>query len=882
VARGKIVGDKEGRRDYEINEINEINGKFRNGISFISFISFISYSLFLFFIPFNQSSGTHASSPNCLPHRPVPIDRWRGDYFNNLDLSGAPVMVRDDGMRDLDFDWGLDSPAKECNLNVDRFSVRWTRTIAFSGGAYRFTLTSDDGVRVFIDGQERFNRWESHPLTTETFDLTITPGNHLVVIEYFENYGSAVLKFDWKQHPCNTPVAADHWKGEYFANDNLSSKPLMTRDDGDRFIHFDWGEKGPSSICDVPENTFAARWSRRVAFAEGAYRFEVQTDGGARVYIDGQLRFDQWGSSAKIETYFDLPLQAGNHQVVFEYRDAGRKTALASLGWKSLPCVDTVDPAHWRGEYFNSDNLSGQAIMVRDDGASDRGLEFNWDQRSPSQGCNVRPDNFSVRWTGSPIFTGGVHRFTVTANGGLRLLIDGQIKIDRMVAGSQKQTFDLELAAGAHQISLEYADFGEKAAVKLTWQPPPCIAAVPADHWRGEYFNNKTLSGKPFSVRDDGTRMIDFDWELNPPIRNCSPQSDGFSTRWTRTVNFAPGMYRFIATADDGVRLSIDGKKIIDQWNDQSRKTYSADIELPGGLHRIVFEFYENSGSAVAKLLWINTPCSATVAADRWKGEYFNNTDLSGKPALVRDDGNEYPNFDWGLRGPDSSCGVNIDNFSARWTRTVTFGDGVYRFTVSADDGVRVYIDGELKFERWIDQATTHTFELQLSAGNHVITLEYFERWGSAFVKLNWEQHPCFASVPSDHWRGEYFNGTNLSGRPVMITDHGEGFLEADWGTSSPKPDCQIAADQFSVRWTRKIILPAGIYQFKVTADDGVRVFVNGNKLIDQWQNQRPATYTANLYLPAGNHQIVVEYYEQTGGALINLSWEQPGGNNER
>jgi len=812
----------------------------------------------------------------------VPIDRWRGEYFNTLDLSGAAVMVRDDGMRDLDFDWGLDGPSNDCHLNIDRFSVRWTRTIAFSGGAYRFTITSDDGVRVIIDGQEKFNHWESHPQATETFDLALTPGNHQVVIEYFENYGSAVIKFDWKQHPCNTSVPTDHWKGEYFTNENPISKPAMVRDDGDRFVYFDWGEKGPGSACGVPENSFSVRWSRRVTFAEGAYRFELQTDGGARVYIDGKLTYDQWKSPTKVDTYFDLPLPAGNHQIVFEYRDAERKTALASLSWKSLPCIDTVDPAHWRGEYFNSDDLSGQAIMVRDDGDSEHGLDFNWDQGSPSPGCNLRSDNFSVRWTGSPLFTAGVHRFTVTAAGGVRISIDGGIKIDRWAAGSFNKILDLELTAGHHQITLEYADFGGKAAVKIIWQPPPCIAAVPADHWRGEYFNNKTLSGKPFSIRDDGTQMIDFDWELNPPNRNCSEQADGFSTRWSRTVNFAHGIYRFIVTGDDGVRLIVDGKKIIDQWYDQSGKIYYIDIELTAGLHRIMLEFYENSGSAVAKLKWIPTPCSAVVAADRWKGEYFNNTDSKGKPVLVRDDGNEFLNFDWGDRGPDSSCGVNIDNFSARWTRTVIFGEGVYRFTVTADDGVRVYIDGQQKFERWVDQATTHTFDLPLSAGNHIITIEYFEQSGSAHIKLYWEKHQCFATVASDHWRGEYFDGIELSGKPVMILDHGTGFLEADWGIKSPNPDCQMVADRFSVRWTRKVILPAGVYQFRVTADDGVRVFIDGKKLIDQWQNQRPKTFRANISLPAGNHQIVVEYYEYTGEALLNLSWEQNGGNYER
>ncbi|MCI0660811.1 MAG: PA14 domain-containing protein, partial [Acidobacteria bacterium] len=350
---------------------------------------------------------------------------------------------------------------------------------------------------------------------------------------------------------------------------------------------------------------------------------------------------------------FDLQLEAGNHEVVIEHRDAGRKRAFASFSWKPLPCIDTVDPAHWRGEYFNSDNLSGQPVMVRDDGESYRGIEIDWAD-SPSMACGVRQDSFSVRWTGTPSFDRGMHRFILSAFGGVKLLIDGQLKIDQWISKSQKHTFDIELEAGPHQIVLEYADFGGRASVKLTWQPPPCIATVSNANWRGEYFNNKNLSGRPSIIRDDGARMIDFDWGPGTPHRDCLEITDGFSARWSRTVNFAKGTHRFTVTGDDGIRLFVDGQKLIDEWHDQTAKTYNANIELTGGPHRIVLEYYESVGSASVKLSWAAAPCTAVVRTELWKGEYFNNPDLSGSPVLVRDDGDEQLNFDWGLKGPDS------------------------------------------------------------------------------------------------------------------------------------------------------------------------------------------------------------------------------------
>jgi len=368
---------------------------------------------------------------------------------------------------------------------------------------------------------------------------------------------------------------------------------------------------------------------------------------------------------------------------------------------------------------------------------------------------------------------------------------------------------------------------------------------------------------------------LDFDWQLARPHTDCFNLNDNFSARWTRTVNFAAGTYRFNVMADDGVRLFVDGKLVIDGWRDQAARTYSADLELSAGTHRIVLEYYEAAGSALAKLNWAVAPCSAVVAAERWRGEYFNNTDLTGKPVLVRDEGDSSLNFDWGLRSPDSSCGVNIDNFSARWTRNVTFGEGIFRFTVTGDDGIRVFIDNQLKFDRWQEQMLSESFDVPLTAGNHLIRVEYFERWGSAAIKLSWAQHPCFATVAPDHWRAEYFGNTSLSGQPAMVRDDGDGFLNFDWKFKKPNLTCGIGNDGFSVRWTRRVILEAGTYSFTVTGDDGVRLFINGKKLIDEWRDQPPATFTRDVLLPAGSHHIILEYYNRAGGATAILSWQK-------
>jgi hypothetical protein len=646
----------------------------------------------------------------------------------------------------------------------------------------------------------------------------------------------------------------------------------MVRDEGEGALAFEFRDAGPGAACGITQPAYSARWSRKAAFGQGIYRFEASADGGVRVLVDGQLRLDRWQRDASDTASFDLFLEPGNHLIAFEYRRKGAR-ARGDFSWRQVPCQETTPGDRWRGEYFNNDSLQGSPVMVRDDG--ERAIGFDWGEASPATACGVRAELFSVRWRKSHLFAGGVYRFFLSGTGSVKLSVDGETKFEQWRPAAFKQSIEVELSPGAHQLMLEYADLAGRASVALHWADPPCIdTAVPPDYWRGEYFDNTDLSGRPVLVRNDGTRTIDFEPGLATPRSDCANLVDNFSARWSRIATFEATTYRFSVTGDDGVRLLIDGKLAIDEWRDQAPASFTADVEMTAGKHRIVLEYYDRLGGATARLRWAPAPCSAAVPIDHWRGEYFNHTELDGKPAMTRDDGEEILNFDWGLNGPAAGCPIGVDNFSARWTRTASFGEGLYRFHFTGDDGVRVYIDRQLKLDRWQEQIASYSFDAAMTAGNHQITVEYFERWGSAAIKFEWERHPCFAGVPPEHWRGEYFNNPTLSGSPTMVRDDGDGGLNFDWGAQSPAASCGVNADDFSARWSRKVILAAGRHRFTVTADDGVRLFVNGRRAIDEWRNQPPATFTAEVMLPAGTHRIVVEYYDHTGGAVATVNWE--------
>jgi hypothetical protein len=383
------------------------------------------------------------------------------------------------------------------------------------------------------------------------------------------------------------------------------------------------------------------------------------------------------------------------------------------------------------------------------------------------------------------------------------------------------------------------------------------------DKWRARYFNNRNVSGDPVFRRDENN--IDHDWGSGGPGNGVN--SDNFSARWTRTVNFSGGTYRFFATMDDGMRVWVDDRLIIDDWNDSQVRTRTADVALSPGDHAIEVQYYEAGGVAVAKFSWTAVGGQPPATTDQWRGEYFPNRNLSGGPSLVRNDG--AIDFNWGTGSPGDT--VPSDNFSARWTRNPYFPGGTYRFVARMDDGMRVYVDDRLIIDDWREAPDrTRTADLELSTGNHRVEVQYFEAGGSAIAKFSWSQlGGTTPPVTGGGWFGEYFTNQWVSGAPALT--RGDSAINFNWGNGAPAAG--IPADHFSVRWSQTVNAAPGRYRVSVTADDGVRVWVNNNLVIDEWRENQNKTFQRELDLPGGATPVRVEYYENMGSAFINANF---------
>ena len=117
---------------------------------------------------------------------------------------------------------------------------------------------------------------------------------------------------------------------------------------------------------------------------------------------------------------------------------------------------------------------------------------------------------------------------------------------------------------------------------------------------------------------------------------------------------------------------------------------------------------------------------------------------------------------------------------------------------------------------------------------------------------------------------GDYFDDVNLTQRRLTRIDPSVNF---NWGAGSPDPS--LGADTFSVRWTGKVV-PAfsETYTFSTTSDDGVRLWVNGRLLIDNWTIHGPTVDSGTIALEANRqYDLRLEYFENSGSSVIRLSW---------
>jgi hypothetical protein len=182
-------------------------------------------------------------------------------------------------------------------------------------------------------------------------------------------------------------------------------------------------------------------------------------------------------------------------------------------------------------------------------------------------------------------------------------------------------------------------------------------------------------------------------------------------------------------------------------------------------------------------------------------------------------------------------------------------GGGPWSMTIT--DSSKLWVGGNFTGISGVPQSNIARFDLNAKALNYAKPL----------VDLNGFQA---GGLDATYYDNQNFTGTQLSRVDPSINNN--------WGSGSPNL-LVIGADTFSARWTGKVQAPvSGQYTFTTTSDDGVRLFVDGQQIVDNWTNHGPTDDSGTINLEAGKrYDIQYDYYENSGGAVARLAWAYPG-----
>jgi hypothetical protein len=727
--------------------------------------------------------------------------------------------------------------------------------------------------------------------------------------------GHLLMPYGWYRLYAGWPSTAadkndaDHrsqWLAEYYDNSELKGAPLETRSihvgagifdwetqvtipstTGD--VDFNWGAGSPVrftlplglKVDALPVNNFSVRFSKVMRLREGWFRFHLRGDDGVRLYVDDRLVINQWKNQASTEFVAEHQVTGGDHVIRIEYYEASG----------SADVRFTMEPISWHYELFHNHTFRGAPAAT----FCDTLTRLEWRHAPPvTSGGRLAKGQFGLRGTARFHFRGGDYRFHNFSTGQLRVFLDGVRVADLAADGDFQQ---VAVAAGSHEVRIEFLNESTVPALgshlyykalcsfgwsDLTWNArfyKNDRCAYYADHWPELnsnpdrdyiFYRTNALAGRvryehdypEAAPTDSSLRFNDWDAFRKDALGVVFADwpSDFALKYWGVWINrkiviAADGLFNLKLDANEGSRLVVDGKEIVQNQAGIGSSPYNADVFLERGVHDVSIEYSPTQWGG--RLVFEAQPA-------HWQVQYFANTNLLGSPSATL----AVPVADV---VPKAATVVGSTNYSARVSRSLFLPLGKYALKVRADDGVRLKVNKRLLIDAWYDQAaSTYSATCEHQGGNVAVEIEYYQRGGQAVLE--------FSMHPTDFY-GEYYYTRTLNvlapgvNRPRVtpVAYRYEGDINFDWGSGSHLP--RVGSRDFSARWRGKVHLPVGRWKVDASCDDGIRVFIGGRLLIDHWHTQPLTTHSRMIDLPGRDHDVMVEYFQQTGRGACRVRY---------
>lgn len=347
----------------------------------------------------------------------------------------------------------------------------------------------------------------------------------------------------------------------------------------------------------VYNNYTAVKWISIKKYSDGngiiidvQKEFENHVAYTGKIVVENNLVYDNGGRGLYImssqnaifrnNTSFwnsKSPFSDGGEMVVYDSHDI---TFVNNIGW--------ANPAYSSGNYG-----------IRDDG--------NW------------ASNANITWKNNIAFNGTVgdsavylNKTTTTSIDNTNILGVNPLFVNPTIvpdsADFKLQSTSPAINAGTSALGLPYYDIAYSPRVQLgtvdmgAFESVTIVTSISGDGLKGQYYNTHNLTGPIAVTRIDGT--VNYDWTMGSYV--AGQPVDNYSVRWTgQVLPRYTGTYTFEAETDDGVRLWVNGVRIINKWIPKRATKFTGTISLTADTkYNIRMEYFEKKGRAVAKLRW--------------------------------------------------------------------------------------------------------------------------------------------------------------------------------------------------------------------------------------------------------------------------------------
>lgn len=795
-----------------------------------------------------------------------------GYYYNNKDFTDF-VGNRIDPI--VNYRWMADSP--DSAIDADTFSVRWLGNLkASETGTHTISTISDDGVRVWINGELVIDNWTDHRQRFDHGTIDLVAGQEYSIrMEYYENGGDAIAQLLW-----TTPTS----ERQVIGQENFIAAQLGETIYGDAGSEDLIGTSGADIII---LNSDAGE-------PEIAQNPNLQTVYPDQPYLDSN---DTITGGAGADTFrFELALNARQEII---WKRTNKQTGV--VNWKAVAGENNRVHDHW------VDSIGDDVIT-----------DFN-----RAEGDRIEIFGHTVEATYSYEGNDSIIQLYSNQNGA------GAHNGDRLGTITVKDVHITQDDFGVTKKGIFYG-------VTETFDP----GIGTGNGLLGKYYNGWDFGDLELERVDE---VVDFNWGYDSP--DPAIQNDQFSVRWQGYIEaLSTETYDIYSKASDGLRVWINGERVIDQWYGNSEQITSGEFDfVDGQRYSITVEYNDVAGWAINRLYWHSNnwtgriiPQSQLYAAE--SGETFIGG--AGSEALIGTDNADtiVVNSDAGepviAQSPNTPT-IYRDQPYSDSNDTLTGGAGIdtFRFELAINAKERIiwkHTDKETGIvnwqgvagennkvhDHWVDsigddvitdfdrtegdriEIYGHTVEasIRYEGNNSIIDLvsnqggagaHQGDRLGTITVldNLLTEQDitvtkNVFYGV-SETFDPEFGEGNGLLGKYYNGMDFRDLELERidstiDYNLGYGSPDPNIQNDQFSVRWQGYIEpLTTETYTFSSHANDGMRVWINGEKILDKWGgNAQQITEAEYSFVEGREYAITVDYYDNKGWSISRLYWQ--------